>query len=102
MRAFGRKRDADAPPVGAARAHDQPGGLEPVEVGGHPGGRDPLPVGELAAADVRGVPDRGEQRHLPGGDAELVSLAPHEPAQPQQYRPKLVGEREGIIQNMNH
>ena len=45
-----------------------------------PGARDPLAVGELAAGDSGVVLDRGEQRDLPAGDAELVALAAHEAA----------------------
>ena len=94
--------DAHAAPVLADRASDETRRLEPCHVLGHARGRHPLAVGELADADPGRVPDRGEHRHLPGGDVERVKLATQVAMELQQNRPQPVRELDRIGNQDTH
>src|SRR5205807_1782224 len=75
--ALARNGQPDAAAVTAlvARALDEPGLDQALDVAGHPRGRHALALGELADPDPRAVPDLHEQRDLPCRDADRVQLA---------------------------
>ena len=102
--ALGRESEPDSAAVFVrADALDQTEALEPVDVAGQSGGRDPFLRGELAQAQAWLLPDEPEERRLSPGDAELVGLLPELSAQPEHHRPKVVRQLERVYGNLaNH
>ena len=73
--AFVREPKADAPPVVVGPdALEKPGALEPIDVPGHRGWRDPLLGRELGEREARAALDEPEERRLSCRDAELLRL----------------------------